>query len=479
MGELAARAQRGAEPNDEPSRYARMIPGISVAQNSQQAAAAQAEHGAWVDSGRRVRSPRPKSMARALLPHPSAEPFPLYRAVVTDLILLSATGSVQRLLVPRWSLAWFGLPIFAVMVTLFAFSEGIYRNTCGPLSREILCAWMRSVLFATMLVFLAQPGAMPLGALPATVGGSLAGVVLYRHMQYWSWRRNGKGDEFRKVLIVGGGKEAKAIARTLGSDPAHRALVCGSVADDLPRSASVLGRIADLDWLARAEFIDEVILALPGCHGQAVEAAEVALRNHLDILAVPDLPAGPWPEAGVDFIGEVPVVTLHREPVPSASLFLKRLLDITGAAVCLVLAAPVMLILALLIRLDSPGPITYSAERIGVKGRRFRCYKFRSMVVDADQVKDELRARNQRQGPTFKIVDDPRITRTGKFIRRYSLDELPQLWNVLRGEMSLVGPRPHPVDDVNRYELHHYRRLDMKPGITGLWQITARRSPSF
>jgi lipopolysaccharide/colanic/teichoic acid biosynthesis glycosyltransferase len=134
---------------------------------------------------------------------------------------------------------------------------------------------------------------------------------------------------------------------------------------------------------------------------------------------------------------------------------------------------------ALLIKIESPGPIFYSAERTGIKGRRFRCYKFRSMVANADELKQELLSQNQRQGPIFKIVRDPRITRVGRFIRRYSLDELPQLWNVLGGDMSLVGPRPHPVNEVNQYELHHYRRLDVKPGITGLWQITARHSPSF
>ncbi len=241
----------------------------------------------------------------------------------------------------------------------------------------------------------------------------------------------------------------------------------------------MLGRIADLDWLARAEFVDEVILAIPGERVQTRIAAEAAFRNHLDIRAVPELPPGPWPDADVDYIGEIPVVTLHRELVPTAALLMKRLLDVAGAAFGLALAGPVMAIVALLIRLDSAGPVIYSAERTGAKGRRFRCYKFRSMVTNADHLKDDLRTQNQREGPIFKIVADPRITRVGRFIRRYSLDELPQLWNVLRGEMSLVGPRPHPVDEVNHYELHHYRRLDVKPGITGLWQITARHSASF
>jgi exopolysaccharide biosynthesis polyprenyl glycosylphosphotransferase len=337
----------------------------------------------------------------------------------------------------------------------------------------------RSVLFAAALVFLAERGEVRLLAIVTVFATSLTSLVSYRQVRQftWAWRSHETGS--RNVLIVGGGPVARAIARALCHDPLHREFVRGCVDDDLPLSPNVLGRIADLEWLARAEFIDEVILALPGRPEQTREAAEVAFRNHLDIRAVPDLPPGPWPDAGVDYIGEVPVITLHREPVPSASLLLKRSVDIAGAVFCLALAAPVMAIVAVLIRLESAGPVIYAAERTGAKGRHFRCFKFRSMVANADHLKQDLRSQNQRQGPTFKIVDDPRITRVGRFIRRYSLDELPQLWNVLRGDMSLVGPRPHPVDDVNRYELHHYRRLDVKPGITGLWQITARDCPSF
>jgi exopolysaccharide biosynthesis polyprenyl glycosylphosphotransferase len=303
--------------------------------------------------------------------------------------------------------------------------------------------------------------------------------LLSRQVRRWLWKRHRRETESRKVLIIGGGLVARSLAQTLRNDPLHRTTVCGFLDDDLPLSPAVLGRIADLDWLARSQFIDEVILALPGQPIKTRQAAEVAFRNHLDIRAIPDLPPGPWPDSDVDQIGEVEVVTLHREPLPGAALFLKRFLDIAGAALCFALASPIMAIVALLIRLDSVGPVFYSAERTGAKGRCFYCYKFRSMVSNAEQLKDELRARNQREGPIFKIDDDPRITRVGQFIRRYSLDELPQLWNVIKGDMSLVGPRPHPVDEVNHYELHHYRRLDVKPGITGLWQISARDCPSF
>lgn len=222
-----------------------------------------------------------------------------------------------------------------------------------------------------------------------------------------------------------------------------------------------------------------MILAVPNDPKVVREATEAAFRNHLDIRAVPDLPPGFWPEADVERVGGIPVIALHHESVPGAALLLKRLLDVSGALFGLIMIAPVMGILALLIRLDSPGPVFYSAQRTGAKGRPFRCHKFRSMTTGAEQQKETLRGRNQRKGPIFKLVDDPRITRFGHFLRRFSLDELPQLWNVLRGDMSLVGPRPHPVEEVNQYQLHHYRRLDMKPGMTGLWQITARNSASF
>jgi len=397
--------------------------------------------------------------------------------VAADLSVLMVVCGASALFSPAWGLPWACLPVFAVLVALFGFSEGIYTRAGDPSPATIAPILARSTLFAIALVFIAAWDEMrPLAAF-TIFASSLTGLVLWRWMRQFVW--SGRETELRKILIVGGGPIARSIARALRNDPLHHATVCGFVDDDLPLSPAVLGRIADLDWLARAEFIDEVILALPGQPARTRDAAEVAYRNHLDIRAVPDLPPGPWTDPGIDRIGEVPVVTLHREPLPGAALFLKRVLDVAGAAFGLVLASPIMAVVALLIRLDSPGPVVYSAKRTGAKGHLFRCHKFRSMVTNAEHLKDELRARNQRQGPIFKIDDDPRITRIGRIIRRYSLDELPQLWNVLRGEMSLVGPRPHPVDEVNHYELHHYRRLDVKPGITGLWQITARGCPSF
>jgi exopolysaccharide biosynthesis polyprenyl glycosylphosphotransferase len=481
MGELTTNRLRDIGSKDGPSQYARMILGSPAMPPRRSAPAADANPKRAADAITQTttRQARARTLSRLLLPQTGADRFTLYELVAADLIVLVVVCGALSVFVPPWGLPWAYLPIFAVLVTLFGFSEGLYKRAGDSSPGGIVPALARSTLFAIGLVFIAGWDGMRPVAVFATSLSSLAGLVLSRRLRQLVCKRWRRDTESRKILIIGGGPVARSIAQELRNDPLRRATVCGFVDNNLPLSPAVLGRIADLDWLARAEFIDEVILALPDQPAQAREAAEVAFRNHLDIRAVPDLPPGPWPDSSVDRIGDVPMVTLHREPLPSAALFLKRLLDVSGAAIGLVLASPLMAIVALLIRLGSPGPVVYSAERTGAKGRRFRCYKFRSMVSNAEHLKEELRNRNQREGPIFKIDDDPRITRVGHIIRRYSLDELPQLWNVLRGEMSLVGPRPHPIDEVNHYELHQFRRLDVKPGITGLWQITARGCPSF
>jgi lipopolysaccharide/colanic/teichoic acid biosynthesis glycosyltransferase len=158
---------------------------------------------------------------------------------------------------------------------------------------------------------------------------------------------------------------------------------------------------------------------------------------------------------------------------------LKRACDFGLASFFIVVLLPTFLIIPLLIRLDSPGPVFYISRRIGKKGRVFACLKFRTMVANADQLRPTLTALNERDGILFKITKDPRLTKLGRILRKYSLDELPQLFNVLRGDMSMVGPRPPLANEVGQYELEHFRRLEVLPGITGLWQVHARQDPSF
>jgi exopolysaccharide biosynthesis polyprenyl glycosylphosphotransferase len=243
--------------------------------------------------------------------------------------------------------------------------------------------------------------------------------------------------------------------------------------------ADVLGRIDDLDRVIRAEFIDEVFITIPSERELVKRIVDEVRRRGLDVKVIPELYDGLGWHAPIHYLGDFPVMDLHSSSIPVIGLFFKRVLDFTIASAGLILLSPLLAVVAVAVKRDSRGPVLYRSARVGRKARKFICYKFRTMVVDADAQKEELRCRNERAGPFFKIEDDPRVTQVGRFLRKYSLDELPQLWNVLRGDMSLVGPRPHPLDDYERYDLEHLRRLDVKPGMTGLWQVTARQDPSF
>jgi exopolysaccharide biosynthesis polyprenyl glycosylphosphotransferase len=282
----------------------------------------------------------------------------------------------------------------------------------------------------------------------------------------------------RNVLIVGAGGLGHRLASYLEKHPEMGRSVCGFLDDRKLPGKGVMGRTSDLAELARTAFVDEVILAAPHDRELTLRVLRAAQQLRLDVKMAPDL-FGCEPTRETERIGDMPLISLHEERLPVVGLFLKRALDVAGAGVALMMLAPALAVIGILVRLDSPGPMLYAAPRAGRKGRPFRCYKFRTMVRDADGLKEELRERNEKQGPFFKITDDPRITRVGRVLRRYSLDELPQLWNVLRGEMSLVGPRPHPLDDFSGYAIEHLPRLDVIPGMTGLWQVTARRNPSF
>ena len=282
----------------------------------------------------------------------------------------------------------------------------------------------------------------------------------------------------RNVLIIGADILGQAVATSLVSDPQMKRKFCGFLDDRKPRASDIIGRTTDLAMLARTEFIDEVIVVAPHDRELTLRILEAGRRLRLDVKMVPDL-FGCEPPRELERIGTFPIISLHEEPSPVLGLMAKRALDILGAAAALTLLWPVLLLLGLLVKLDCPGPVLYAAPRAGCKAKPFLCYKFRTMVLNAEALKIGLRLKNQRVGPFFKMTCDPRVTRVGRILRRYSLDELPQLWNVLKGEMSLVGPRPHPIDDFSSYAVEHLSRLDMTPGITGLWQVTARRDPSF
>ena len=223
--------------------------------------------------------------------------------------------------------------------------------------------------------------------------------------------------------------------------------------------------------------IDDVVFKLPG---QGQKALFELITDFEDMGAnchyALDVPTGARGNATMEMFGEMFMATYTLRTQSTWQLVLKRVMDICGAVVGLILCGIISIFLIPAIKLDSPGPAIFSQIRIGKNGRRFKFYKFRSMYIDAEERKKELMKNNEMDGLMFKMEDDPRITKVGKFIRKTSLDEFPQFWNVLVGDMSLVGTRPPTEDEFNKYNGHYKRRLMMTPGITGLWQVSGRSS---
>jgi exopolysaccharide biosynthesis polyprenyl glycosylphosphotransferase len=298
------------------------------------------------------------------------------------------------------------------------------------------------------------------------------------------YRRYDRGIETRNILVVGTGRVGQALRHHIDSIRHLGFSFKGFVRapgyeSEGAASADVLGTIDEVLGLARKHFVDEIFLTAP-CERMVVKRlVQQAREAGVDVRVVPDLYDGLAWNAPIEYIGQFPTIPLHRGEVPMVRKVLKRMLDIAVSSVALVLLSPVLLALAIAVRVDSQGPIFYKSDRMGKKARVFRCLKFRTMVPDAEKRKADVLHMNERDTVLFKITNDPRITRVGRFLRKYSLDELPQLFNVLRGDMSLVGPRPPIASEVKRYELNHLRRLDVLPGITGLWQVQARQDPSF
>jgi exopolysaccharide biosynthesis polyprenyl glycosylphosphotransferase len=280
-------------------------------------------------------------------------------------------------------------------------------------------------------------------------------------------------------VIIGAGRVGEALAHQLEENKLLGYQFKGFLDGNYSGDHRLLGTVADLSRVARAEFVDDVFITIPSERELVKQVALEARSQGINVKIVPDLYDGLAWNVPLHNVGDFPVMEVCWRPIPTLGQFFKRLFDITFSFVALILSAPFLALLAVLIKLDSRGPVSYSSHRVGRKGRVFTCFKLRTMVANADELKSTVRHLNERKGPFFKIQCDPRTTRSGKWLRKYSLDEVPQLWNVLKGDMSLVGPRPHPLDDYAQYSLEQLRRLEVRPGMTGLWQVTARQEPAF
>lgn len=294
-------------------------------------------------------------------------------------------------------------------------------------------------------------------------------------------RRRGLG--LRRVLVVGGSNLGRTIIQNIVAQPELGYNIVGFV-DDSPREKigriPYLGSAEQTPTLVESHKVAEVIIALPSAsRNQVTDLLMAVERQNVTLRIVPDFYDLSLNQLDIESINGIPLVRMREARLPGHMFALKRVLDTVGASVALILMAPVALIIAVAIKVDSPGPIFVRQRRVGRQGRLFDFYKFRSMTVDAEKRLPELMARNETEGPFFKIRDDPRITRVGRAIRRLSLDEVPQFYNVLRGDMSLVGPRPALPREVELYQDWHLRRLSVPPGITGLWQVSGRSDLPF
>jgi exopolysaccharide biosynthesis polyprenyl glycosylphosphotransferase len=376
------------------------------------------------------------------------------------------------------------LLLYAALIVLAFKSQHLYRTPkeLSAIEETFTVAKAVGLATAVLVLFIFTSGNKEISRVVITYAGALNVLTLggwrYAKRRY-VFHRALQGHSASRVLIIGAGKSGRAFAAWLEANRHLGYSVCGFLDAHPDGDARVLGSVHDLHRIALAEFVEQLFVALPADRELVKQVFLEARRLRLDLNIVPDLYDGLGWHAPVHSIGGFPVLELHGQPIPAFGLAVKRALDAVLGSLILILTAPLLGFAALLISLDSPGPIFYSALRVGKKGKKFRCYKLRTMVAGADQGKEVLRSANQRNGPFFKIENDPRITRSGAFLRKFSIDELPQIINVILGDMSLVGPRPHPLDDFELYRVEDLRRLDVKPGITGLWQVTARRDPSF
>jgi exopolysaccharide biosynthesis polyprenyl glycosylphosphotransferase len=377
---------------------------------------------------------------------------------------------------------------FALCLVFLTRSYGLY----GPIHSRGGLHEQRMTMQATLTA-----GLLLCGTLYVSSGEAISRVVIglvvaltmlllcvrravWRQMVY---RRFREGIETRNVLIVGAGRVGYALRNHLDTlqylGYRFKGFVALTEREAESGDADVIGDVRNCLSLARSLFVDEIFFSVPAEKKLVIKMVEEARAAGIDVRVVPDMYDGLAWNAPVEYIGQFPTIPLHRKDFPMGAFLLKRALDISFSSAALLLLSPFMAAIAVAVRMDSEGATLYKANRIGRKGRTFSCYKFRTMVHNADNLKADLEHMNERDGVLFKIANDPRITRLGSFLRKYSLDELPQFYNVLRGDMSLVGPRPPMAAEVEQYDLAHLRRLDVLPGITGLWQVEARQDPSF
>ena len=414
----------------------------------------------------------------------------------SSLVLFAAISTI--VLGPDWRAGWEQstqtdgiIPALAYALAWISASwlVGLYRpralwTMLGDL-REIvrLGATVASatiiVIFALNLDEVSRP--LMVSLFVAQMAVTFVSRVLIR--KTFGWLRI-RGYNTRQLLILGTGDAAQNFAKLVERHPDLGLDIIGFLRPHERGPVSVdgpiLGNLDDLERLFREEVIDEVAICLPVNDWEFIDPVTVLCREEGKPVRIPLADIGlAWFSGRVEDLDGIPVLSHIHVPDQALAMFAKRLVDIALSTLGLIVLSPLFLTVAAAMILTEGRPVFFRQVRVGLHGRKFTMVKFRTMVADAEERYAEVAAMSDTQGAAFKMTNDPRITRIGAFLRKSSIDELPQLWNVLRGEMSIVGPRPAPPREVAEYDLWHRRRLSVKPGITGLWQVEARMDESF
>lgn len=382
--------------------------------------------------------------------------------------------------------------VYALILFLNYQRNGLYRNMVGRAWMEEVYLIGSSVAVAIVIVlamfFILQP--LITSRLMLIYVAALTVIIgsFSRLARRWvlAYLRN-KGIGIQRVLIVGMGDVGQAVLGVMLARPELGYKPIGFL-DDTPEKGEVnLGRVKGLGnthrlkKVVRAEKVDTVVITFRWKHYDRIqELAEVCRAMGVDLRIVPDIMQLNMRQVQVENLDGIPLLGFAtQEPFQGTSRLIKRAMDVAIVVIMIPIWVPIALLVALAIRLESEGPILYQQRRVGENGRKFKMIKFRSMIPDADQLHEQIVAESGEDPRHPKLTNDPRITRVGKFIRRTSLDELPNLINVLGGQMSLVGPRPPTPDEVKLYEPWQTRRLQIIPGLTGLWQVSGRSDVPF
>jgi exopolysaccharide biosynthesis polyprenyl glycosylphosphotransferase len=454
------------------------------------------------------RAPAPAALEPRVLDRAEGSPGGRRDWVLTAVLLVTDTLMVALAFFTSWAIRYVAeigpeieetnyvpFSVFAplliglIPVSLLTFAmSGLYRQRRGTEWFDDIPSVVRGTALSTMAVF----AGVALLRYPATsrltfiLAWLLAGVFVVAGralVQLVATLLHRRGVGVERVLVVGGNNLGRIIMQSLATRAHLGYRVVGFVDDDRAGDFGRyrhLGGLDDVQRLAVEQRIDQVIVALPSAsHAAILRIVDHCRQGQVSFKLVPDLYEMSLSRVDVDTVSGIPLIGLKDVSILGWNALTKRAIDIFVSALALTVLSPILAVTALLIRIETPGPILYRHTRIGKNRQPFTMYKFRSMRQDADRERTELFTDLNSDRRLFKDRQDPRRTRVGAFIRRWSLDELPQCWNVLIGDMSVVGPRPQIPPEVANYEEWHYKRLAVSPGLTGLWQVSGRSELTF